>query len=77
MQQGLSNGTASDVRLSVCLIFSLQQCALGLLLLAPSASNIDLLLNNASAAHVAALRSISTAAQRSAANVSSVMFSAP
>jgi len=64
-----------SVRLSVCPIYRpLQQRAAGLLLWAPQAGNIDRLLHGASASGAAAFRSIlSTAARRSAANVSSVM----
>jgi len=47
-----------------------------LLLWAPCAGDIDRLLHSTSAARTAAFRSISTAAQWSAANASSVMFTA-
>jgi len=50
--------------------------AAGLLLWAPQAGDIDRLLHGASAAGAAAFRSISTVARRSAANASSVMFTA-
>jgi len=68
MRQGLCNGTVS-----VCPIRPLQQRAAGLLLWA---ADIDRLLHGASAAGAAAFRSIFTAARRSAANASSVTFTA-
>jgi len=58
-------------RLPVCLS---HRAAAGLLLWAPRAGDIDRLLHGASAAGAAALRSISTAARRSAANASSDVF---
>jgi len=53
------------------LVSQQQQHAVGLLLWA---GNIDRLLHGASAADTATFQSISTAAQRSAADASSVMF---
>jgi len=50
--------------------------AAGLLLWAQRAADIDRLLHGASAAGAVAFRSISTAARRSAANASSVVFTA-
>jgi len=54
----------------------LQQCAAGLLLWARPARDIGRLLHGASAAGAFALRLVSTAARRSAANASSVVFTA-
>jgi len=63
---------------SVCPIYCpLQQSAAGLLLWTPGqAGDIDRLLHGASAAGATAFRSISTAARRSAANASNVVFTA-
>jgi len=68
------NGTVSGP--SVCTIRQLQQNAAGLLLWAPRAGDIHRLLHGASAAGAAAFRSVSTAARWSAANASSVVFTA-
>jgi len=67
MWQGLCNDTVF-----VCL--SHLQHAAGLLLSAAQAGDIDRLLHSMIVAGVAAFRSVSTAAWRSAANPSSVMF---
>jgi len=61
---------------SIHLLSQHSAAAAGLLLWAPQVGNIDQLRHNASAADAAAFRSISAAAQRVAANVSSVMLSA-
>jgi len=61
---------------SVCPIHPPQQHVVGLLLWAPRVGDMDRLLHGASAAGTAAFQSISTAARRSAANASSVMFTA-
>jgi len=75
LEQGLCNGMLS-VCLYVCPICLLQQHAEGLLLWALRAGNINRLLPGMSAAGMAAFRSISTAARRSAANMGGVMFTA-
>jgi len=65
---------------SVCLSYLAPQpwheASLLLLLCPPMAGDIDRLLHGASAAGAVAFRSISTAARRSAANASSVVFTA-
>jgi len=62
---------------SVCPIYCpLQQSAAGLLLWTPRAGDIDRLLHGASAAGATAFRSPTTAARRSAANASGVVFTA-